>query len=62
MISGNVCTAFSGRSMKVDISTPRFKINACTADFQMISQQPKVVCVPLNFLDGHTFAVDIVLE
>jgi chemotaxis protein CheX len=62
MISGNVCTVFSGKKMKVDISTPRFKMNASTADFQMIAKQPKIVCVPLNFQVGHTFTVDIVLE
>ncbi len=60
MISGNVCTFFAGKGYKVDISTPRFKMNASTSDFQLISQKDKVVCVPLNFQDGHTFLLDIV--
>jgi chemotaxis protein CheX len=62
MISGNVCTAFSGRKLKVDISTPRFKMNAVTSDFQVMAKQPKVVSVPLNFVNGHTISIDIVLE
>ncbi len=62
MISGNVCTIFSGKGVKVDISTPRFKMNAVTSDFQLISQKDKIVCVPLNFQDGHTFSLDIVLQ
>jgi chemotaxis protein CheX len=62
MISGNVCTVFSGKSLKVDISTPRFRMNAVTSDFQVMAKQPKVVCVPLNFVNGRTISIDIVLE
>ncbi len=61
MISGNVCTVFAGKGVKVDISTPRFKLNAATSDFTLISKQDKIVCIPLSFNDGHTFSLDIVL-
>ena len=59
MISGNVATLFFGKGIKIDISPPRFKMNAVAADFPVVSETDKVVCVPLKFSAGHVFEIDI---
>jgi chemotaxis protein CheX len=61
MISGNVATIFSGKGYKVDISPPKFKMNGKPEDYPLVTKVDKVVCVPLNFLAGHIFELDIVL-
>ena len=61
IISGNVATLFFSKGMKIDISPPRFKINAALSDFNYAGTLDKVVCVPLLFASGNVFEVDIAL-
>ncbi|MCL2708115.1 MAG: chemotaxis protein CheX [Defluviitaleaceae bacterium] len=61
MISGNVATLFFGKGIKIDITPPRFIINATPADFTEIAEGEKIVCVPLRFANGRVFEIDISL-
>jgi len=61
IISGNVATIFAGKEIVVDIKPPRLKFNAATADFPMAEKVAKIVCVPLQFQNGHIFEVDVII-
>jgi chemotaxis protein CheX len=61
MISGNVATLFSGKGIMVDIKPPCLRMGAAAADFPLAAKTPKIVCVPLKFNEGHTFAVDVLI-
>lgn len=61
MISGNVATLFSGKGIIVDIKPPILRINGALSDFPIAAQTPKIVCVPLNFAEGHAFMVDVLI-
>ena len=62
MISGNVATLFSGKGVKLDISPPRFKMNAAAADFPNAAALEKIISVPLNFQDDHSLELDIMIK
>ena len=59
MISGNIATKFSNKGITVDISTPRFKINASDPDFDFVPPGKALLCVPLIFTSGLVFELDI---
>jgi chemotaxis protein CheX len=61
MISGNVATLFFGKGFKIDIKPPRFKRDPHANDFPLAGAVEKIVCVPLQFADGHIFELDIIL-
>ena len=61
MISGNVATLFYNKKIQIDITPPRFKLNAGPEDFPLTSKVEKVVCVPLHFTSGECLEIDIVL-
>jgi chemotaxis protein CheX len=61
IISGNVATLFAGRAISVDIKPPKLLFGASGADFPVAAQVPKVVCVPLQFLEGHVFEVHVMI-
>ena len=59
MISGNVATLFFSKGIKIDITPPKFRVGADSADFAFAGALDKIVCVPLKFVSGNTFEVDI---
>jgi chemotaxis protein CheX len=59
MISGNVATLFAGKGVSVDISPPRFKLNAQASDFPSATGIDKIVSIPLNFQNGHIIMLDM---
>lgn len=61
IISGNVATIFAGRDISVDIKPPQLRFNAAHGDFPMADKVTRVVCVPLQFQDGHIFEVDVMI-
>ena len=61
MISGNVCTLFSGKNMIIDINPPQLRHDATHADFPMAAKVDKVVCVPLTFSNNAVFQVDVMI-
>lgn len=61
MISGNVATIFSEKGKFVDITPPIFIANPKASDFPFIVQNTKLICMPLNFMNGEKFEVDILL-
>lgn len=61
IISGNVATIFAGKEISVDINPPQLRFNAVATDFPLAGQVSKVVCVPLQFQEGHVFEVDIMI-
>ena len=61
IISGNVATLFSSKDIIVDIKPPQLRFNATAADFPIAAKTPKIVCVPLNFSNGHIFEVDVMI-
>ena len=61
IISGNVATIFAGKEVIVDIKPPTLRFNASEDDFLMAKKSPKIVCVPLQFQDGHIFEVDVLI-
>jgi chemotaxis protein CheX len=61
IISGNVATIFAGKEIVVDIKPPKLRVNATAADFPLSEKVTKIVCVPLQFQDGHIFEVDVII-
>jgi chemotaxis protein CheX len=61
IISGNVATIFAGKEIVVDIKPPQLKLDASGADFPLAEKVAKIVCVPLQFQDGHIFEVDVII-
>jgi chemotaxis protein CheX len=61
IISGNVATVFAGREILVDIKPPKLRMDAPATDFPMAARVAKIVCVPLQFQDGHVFEVDVLI-
>jgi chemotaxis protein CheX len=61
IISGNVATIFAGKDITVDIKTPQLRFGATEADFPTAQKVSRVVCVPLQFENGHVFEVDVMI-
>ena len=61
IISGNVATIFACKDITVDITPPKLRFNAVEADFPTAQKVKKVVCVPLQFQNGHIFEVDVMI-
>jgi len=61
IISGNVATIFAGREIAVDIKPPQLRFNAASTDFPAVEKVNKVVCVPLQFQNGHIFEIDVMI-
>jgi chemotaxis protein CheX len=61
IISGNVATIFAGKEVVVDIKPPQLRFNASESDFPFVERVTKVVCIPLQFKDGHIFEVDVLI-
>jgi chemotaxis protein CheX len=61
IISGNVATIFAGKEIIVDIKPPQLRFGAAPTDFPYAPKVTKIVCVPLQFADGHIFEVDVMI-
>ena len=59
MIAGNIATKFSIKGIAVDISTPRFKIDASDDDFYFVPPGKALICVPLEFTTGLVVELNI---
>ncbi|MCL2388169.1 MAG: chemotaxis protein CheX [Defluviitaleaceae bacterium] len=61
IISGNVATIFAVKDIAVDIRPPIYREKAVDADFPILQKISKVVCVPLQFQNGHIFELDVMI-
>ncbi len=62
MISGNVATNFSGKGIVVDITPPKFKMQAAGSDYGFVPAGKVMVCIPLKFADGSIFEIDVYIQ
>jgi chemotaxis protein CheX len=59
MISGRVATILAGGDKFVDITPPRFEVQATSASFVFPQQSMKLICIPLNLSEGLVFEMDL---
>ena len=61
MISGNIATNFSIKGIAVDISPPKFIVDASGDAFSFIPSGKPLICIPLMFSSGLVFELDVFL-
>ena len=61
IISGNVATIFAAKNIVVDITPPQLRFNAAHTDFPCAAKVTGILCVPLQFKNGHIFEVDVMI-
>ncbi|MCL2700024.1 MAG: chemotaxis protein CheX [Defluviitaleaceae bacterium] len=61
MIAGNIATSFSVKGISVDISTPRFKMDATSDDFGFVPVGKPLISIPLTFSTGLVFELDVIV-
>jgi len=59
IIAGNIATKFSIKGIAVDISTPRFKMDASGDDFSFVPPGKALICIPLTLANGLVLELDI---
>ena len=62
MISGNVATLFASNGIVLDITPPKFMVNATYESFSSVSKKSLIICVPLMFSSGSVFEIDISID
>jgi chemotaxis protein CheX len=62
IIAGNIATKFSIKGIAVDISTPRFKLDASGDDFSFVPVGKTLICIPLMLANGLVFELDIFVK